>query len=463
MSDSDPVRHHGPEYGSTGGGGRPRSFPSGPLACNDPAPCGCGAQGRKVGETKTATLFLCVLSALVGGCSLKGLSLPLEDDFAGTCQWPEHEDEEALRDCADGTYRLRAKNDTPQMSWTGLSSESKTLRFEAVAAGTSTPVSDATFGIGCFDSKGEHGYGLAVARDDSFAILYMTSRLKDWRVLAEGQVKVRDGDNILRLDCVTSDSEATLDGFLNGQAIAVAKDPHPVSSFRALALFVGGETEGSFDDASARELSDEDSLAIAAQTATTVEPPAPPPPPPRVVYEEDFSRKSDLWPNDKSAGYSDGGFRLRVHGDTGVVITQNLTEAVTNLRIDVDARQPKRDTKQEHGLSCLLDGETGYSFAIQPDTRLWRISSYSTSSIDELTSGIDDPSIRRAPRQNHLRGVCAIGSDGRVSLTFFINGRKVAEAVDPAGPESFNSLSLDLTPGASGGEVLFDDLVARGS
>jgi hypothetical protein len=31
MSDSDPVRHHGPECGSTGGGGRPRSFPSGPL------------------------------------------------------------------------------------------------------------------------------------------------------------------------------------------------------------------------------------------------------------------------------------------------------------------------------------------------------------------------------------------------------------------------------------------------
>jgi len=31
MSDSDPVRHHGPECGSTGGGGRPRSFLSGPL------------------------------------------------------------------------------------------------------------------------------------------------------------------------------------------------------------------------------------------------------------------------------------------------------------------------------------------------------------------------------------------------------------------------------------------------
>jgi len=28
--DSDPVRRQGPERGSTGGGGRPRSFPSGP-------------------------------------------------------------------------------------------------------------------------------------------------------------------------------------------------------------------------------------------------------------------------------------------------------------------------------------------------------------------------------------------------------------------------------------------------
>src|SRR5919201_967647 len=33
-TDSDPVRRHGPERGSTGGGGRPRSFPSGP-----PSPC----------------------------------------------------------------------------------------------------------------------------------------------------------------------------------------------------------------------------------------------------------------------------------------------------------------------------------------------------------------------------------------------------------------------------------------
>src|SRR6476646_8903923 len=28
--ESDPLRRHGPELGSTGGGGRPRSFPSGP-------------------------------------------------------------------------------------------------------------------------------------------------------------------------------------------------------------------------------------------------------------------------------------------------------------------------------------------------------------------------------------------------------------------------------------------------
>src|SRR5215216_6832003 len=34
-SNSDPVRRHGPERGSTGGGGRPRSFPSGPRP---PAP-----------------------------------------------------------------------------------------------------------------------------------------------------------------------------------------------------------------------------------------------------------------------------------------------------------------------------------------------------------------------------------------------------------------------------------------
>src|SRR5439155_22316682 len=39
-ADSDPVRRQGPERGSTGGGGRPRSFPPGP-----PQPFGCGGPG----------------------------------------------------------------------------------------------------------------------------------------------------------------------------------------------------------------------------------------------------------------------------------------------------------------------------------------------------------------------------------------------------------------------------------
>jgi len=41
--DSDPVRRHGPERGSTGGGGRPRSFPSGPPLRGGPV----GWNGRR--------------------------------------------------------------------------------------------------------------------------------------------------------------------------------------------------------------------------------------------------------------------------------------------------------------------------------------------------------------------------------------------------------------------------------
>jgi hypothetical protein len=33
---------------------------------------------------------------------------------------------------------------------------------------------------------------------------------------------------------------------------------------------------------------------------------------------------------------------------------------------------------------------------------------------------------------------------------------------DTGGPDSFDSLSLDLMPGARSGEVFFDDLAARG-
>src|SRR6266508_1522647 len=44
--DSDPVRRQGPERGSTGGGGRPRSFPSGPPLRGGPEGGTAGRQSR---------------------------------------------------------------------------------------------------------------------------------------------------------------------------------------------------------------------------------------------------------------------------------------------------------------------------------------------------------------------------------------------------------------------------------
>src|SRR5437764_481552 len=49
--DSDPVRRHGPERGSTGGGGRPRSFPSGPPRAKPAA--GRLGGSRRAGEAGT--------------------------------------------------------------------------------------------------------------------------------------------------------------------------------------------------------------------------------------------------------------------------------------------------------------------------------------------------------------------------------------------------------------------------
>ena len=45
---------------------------------------------------------------------------------------------------------------------------------------------------------------------------------------------------------------------------------------------------------------------------------------------------------------------------------------------------------------------------------------------------------------------------------FFVNGQKVGEAIDPYGLDDFNSVSLNLDPGPSGGDVILDNLVARG-
>src|SRR5437867_3843472 len=102
-SDSDPVRRHGPERGSTGGGGRPRSFPSGPLLREAKRRAGRAEDGR-AGKAGTASMVGVASDALAARrCALgskrrglvekrigfgdQGERAEFHEDVAGLVEW----------------------------------------------------------------------------------------------------------------------------------------------------------------------------------------------------------------------------------------------------------------------------------------------------------------------------------------------------------------------------------------
>jgi hypothetical protein len=349
---------------------------------------------------------------LLGGCSLGKVSQPFEDDFEGDCNWPQQESDVYVLDCADGEYHLQSKKDQGQAARIGFKETYSWVRVEADGR-ASAP--DAAFGIGCWTSDGKHGYVFGVGRDGSWVIIKDEAG-ESLEALESGgsdAIDVVEGSNRLRADCAILPSQAKLRFVVNGVEVAVAHDAEPVSSFGSFGFDVVLGTDAYFDNAAARELDADEALALENAEEGVAGGALAPVESPETLYEEDFSQAADSWPDDKDAGFVDGRYRLRTPRDDSVlVITQDLPLSAARVRIDVDTVQDSPGTGQEHGVSCLSNGTTGYSFALQPDERAWRISRIGPTSAEELRAAAEVPAIRKPPGRNHLRALCEV-ADGQ--------------------------------------------------
>ena len=390
------------------------------------------------------------------------VSLPFSDDFEGGCKWPEEESERFLLDCANGSYHLWSKKDRGQAAQLGFKDSYSWVRVQADGRASAE---DAAFGIGCWTSDGKQGYIFAVGRDGSWAVVRDSVDAGPQVLESRGSdaIVVNERSTRLRADCAVLKLQAKLRFAVNGEVLAVVDDDDPVSSFGSFGFDAYSGTDAYFDNATARELEIDEALALEKAEEGVAEPAPSPVEPVETLVVEDFSQASSSWPDDKEAGFAQGRYRLRTPRDgSALVISQKVPLTVFRLQIDVDATQVTRGTGQQHGVSCLTRGGDGYSFALQPDERRWRISRVSAGGVEELMSSADVPAVRRPPKRNHLQTICDV-FEGQVALTLLVNGRKVTEWTDSADLDPLDSFSLDLQPGTKAGEVFFDELVVGGA
>jgi uncharacterized membrane protein YgcG len=185
----------------------------------------------------------------------------------------------------------------------------------------------------------------------------------------------------------------------------------------------------------------------------------------RVLLEEDFSRPSLEWPEfgDESVRfeYRDGGYRVVSEAGGGVALPTAVDESVASMRVEADVTQ-RKDAKgtELYGVACGLGELSSYTFFIGPDTRSYSIEQTDVNGIVvALDRGSRVKQMRRPPATNHLRADCRGGPATLLELS--VNGTLVAKVEDPRGLDKFDRVELALGTGDT--DVLFDNLVVRGS
>jgi hypothetical protein len=414
-------------------------------------------------------------------------SLPIRDDFEGECTWPQETTDNDEVGCSDGQYSVVIKRSgntsfIPRRTQDGHRSVSVAARTSVV--GTLGKNDFALQGVGCWASgRGDPvlGYVFALTALGDGSRGYLIARHnEDDPELEQNPLRMEalvdeESDSLpalgeaadLRGECRKEGDVIHLGLYVDGTKVAEATDSQDAPAIDAFVAygFVAAASQSGidirYDDFIAEEPSPGSGTSSETSTPTQAAPEALPS---HVVYRETFARQTADWPKDSHSRVVSGALHMRGQNERSALsLSQSLGEQLSRVVIDVKVGQPKSRTGQEQGLSCLKDYELGYSFSVQPDARVWRISRVTTSEVTEIAGRPDKRDVRAAPAVNRLRAVCEIGADSQARLTLFVNGRMVGQKTDTTDVPSFDSLSLDLQPGLLGGEAVFDDLVARGS
>lgn len=189
-----------------------------------------------------------------------------------------------------------------------------------------------------------------------------------------------------------------------------------------------------------------------------------------VIFRDDFSSSHSGWATgvDRigSTSYRSGGYwvlvRKRVE-DTAV--GNDLKKIVTRASMQLDVTERRGGAGDEVAIVCFenVDRDRGYYFAIGPGDAFYAIRRTNTvKRTKQLIHGFDPHAIHSLRVKNRLRAECTGAGDGQpATLTFYVNGRFVAQVRDPKGYARFAGIGLDLLSKKGGSLAVFDNALAR--
>jgi hypothetical protein len=177
-------------------------------------------------------------AACTAGC---GSQLPLEDDFAGSCDWSQDEDDDVQEGCTEGQYRIFFKSTAHYASTHAtlrLDEPVSSIGLEAdvsvLAAPKASPEDPAATGLTCEadpNARSEQRCVFYVAlQPQSFGIEKIDKANRRSRTLAHGFLPSEaifgiGGTSRMRAECGRDGEQVKLTMLLDGREIKEVTDP----------------------------------------------------------------------------------------------------------------------------------------------------------------------------------------------------------------------------------------------
>jgi len=426
---------------------------------------------RRAGSRLAA---VAALAALAGCGSLGGdaAELPLRDDFAGECRWAQASSASAVLGCVDGSYRVLVKRSDRPVAAHRSVAKTSALRIEADATFTRpSALSEServVYGIGCWTRVNGDGYLFLLSPDGSALIARVKREVGGFVPLAETGEALPEppapGEPVrVRADCLAPKGEVgRLVLEVDGEIVLAAADPERPSSFGDLGFYVASTkdaTEVRFDDLGAYRLEAAELEAALEQEEPTIETGSA-----RELLGDDFSDPESGWPIGRarfgSFGYAGEAYRIRLEQSgsirRGLVFSDQPVRAV-DVRMTA-TELPGRPAS--FGIGCYALAERGYLFFVDR-TGNWSIrKELGGGGLVVLADG-EGARVGAPGSPAELSAGCSGSREGRVELSFSVNGRRVGAASDEDGPRSFRGLAVVVQSVAGDSEVVFDDAAVR--
>jgi hypothetical protein len=238
----------------------------------------------------------------------------------------------------------------------------------------------------------------------------------------------------------------------------------PLAALAVVALFTSGC--GGSSEASSDSSSDGTSARSSGGSAG-------------IFVQDDFSNPASGWPKDNGEtallDYADGGYRILMKAPGPRDARLSFAPPVEAVSVEADTTERagpyssgQIDEYEFHGVACWgAEAESdrlelGYKFVLTPESHYGILrDDQSADGLAILAEG-DLDSVGYGTT-NRIRGECTARGGGSTLLVLYVDGRKVAQARDPDGPDRFSAIGLTVETSEVGTDIFFDNVLTRNS